>query len=281
MTVLKVRKALDFYFHCGILLRLDSSIEPLTRNRNLMKKATLLFLLSILSLNFFQNAALSAQVNYETEKGFYELKEYFDHLNGPDYNLLNGRQNNIPYSGTSHPYFHSDQYRPGSLLLNGEAYDSVTINYDIVDQQVVLQVPGHISGQNIKVVLNRELIGHFQIDGLMFLKMSFPETGGSFFQVVSSGDKSCFLLWKKKLIRSTVSGNTSIRYSRQSREIYIQTEGRLQLVNSRSSFTGIFDEAYRKQIKGYLQREKIRFRNASDEMLSDLMDFCAGLKNSD
>ena len=193
MTVLKVRKALDFYFHCGILLRLDSSIEPLTRNRNLMKKATLLFLLSILSLNFFQNAALSAQVNYETEKGFYELKEYFDHLNGPDYNLLNGRQNNIPYSGTSHPYFHSDQYRPGSLLLNGEAYDSVTINYDIVDQQVILQSPDN-SGQIIKIVLNRELIDQFKIDGLTFRLMSLPETGSSFFQVVSSGDISCYLL---------------------------------------------------------------------------------------
>ena len=245
-----------------------------------MKKTILIFLLSILSLNFFLNKTVIAQLVYVSEKEFYELKENFDHLNGPDYNLLNGRQFDLPYSGISHPYLNADRYRPGCLLLNGEAYDSVTINYDIVDQQVILQSPDN-SDQIIKVVLNRELIDQFKIDGLTFRLMSLPETGSPFFQAVSSGDISCYLLWEKKLIRSTASGNTSYNYSKQSREIYIQTEGRLQLVNSRSSFTGIFDEAYRKQIKGYLHREKIRFRNASDEMLSDLMDFCAGLKNSD
>jgi hypothetical protein len=158
-----------------------------------LKKTILIFLLSILSLNFFLNKTVIAQLVYVSEKEFYELKENFDHLNGPDYNLLNGRQFDLPYSGISHPYFNTDRYRPGCLLLNGEAYDGVTINYDIVDQQVVLQSPDN-SGQIIKVVLSRELIDRFKIDGLTFRLMSLPETGSSFFQVVSSGDISCYLL---------------------------------------------------------------------------------------
>ena len=241
-----------------------------------MKKTVLIYLLSILSLNFFLNKALSAQPTYVSEKEFYELKENFDHLNGPDYNLLNGRQYDLLNSGKSHPYFNTDRYRPGSLLLNGEAYDSVTINYDIFDQQLTLQYPGN-SGQDLKVVLNREMIDHFQIDGLTFRLMSFPETGSSFFQFVSSGDISCFLRWEKRLNRSTYSGNTSYKYSKQSREIYLQREGQLYVVRSRSSFTGIFEEAYQKEIKGFLRREKIRFRNASDEKLGDLMNFCIEL----
>ena len=241
-----------------------------------MKKTVLLYLLSILSLNFFLNRALSAQQIYVSEKGFYELKENFDHLNGPDYNLLNGRQYNLLNSGKSHPFFNTDRYRPGSLLLNGETYDSITINYDIFDQQLTLQYPGN-SGQDLKVVLNREMIDHFQIDGLTFRLMSYPETGSSFFQVLSSGDISCFLLWKKTLSRSTVSGNTSYKYSKQSREVYLLREGRLYVVRSRSSFTSIYDEAYRKEIMEFLRREKIRFRNASDEKLGDLMNFCIEL----
>ena len=242
-----------------------------------MKKIVLIYLLSILSLNFFLNKALSAQVSYVSEKGFFELKENFDHLNGPDYNLLNGRQYNLLYTGTSHPYFNSDRYRFGSILLNGERYDSVLINYDIYNQQVILQVPGNISGQYMKVVLNRELIDHFKIDGLTFRLMSFPEIGTSFFQVVSSGDISCLLLWKKKLYRSPVSSITSNKYLKQSRGIYIQKEAQLFLVKNRSSFTDIFDEIYREEIKGFLRREKIRFRNASDEKLGDLMNFCIEL----
>ena len=158
-----------------------------------MKKTILIFLLSILSLNFFLNKTVIAQLVYVSEKEFYELKENFDHLNGPDYNLLNGRQFDLPYSGISHPYFNADRYRPGCLLLNGEVYDSATINYDIVDQQVILQSPDN-SDQIIKVVLNRELIDQFKIDGLTFRLMSLPETGSPFFQAVSSGDISCYLL---------------------------------------------------------------------------------------
>ncbi|MCK4749958.1 MAG: hypothetical protein KAT15_23035, partial [Bacteroidales bacterium] len=168
---------------------------------------------------------------------------------------------------------------PGSLVLNGETYDSITINYDIFDQQLTLQYPGN-SGQDLQVVLNREMIVHFQIDGLTFRKMSFPETGSSFFQVVSSGNMSCFLLWEKTLYRSTVSGNTSYKYSKQSREVYLQREGRLYVVRSRSSFTSNYDEAYRKEIKEFLRREKIRFRNASDEKLGELMNFCVELIHS-
>jgi hypothetical protein len=244
-----------------------------------VKKTVLLYLLSILSLIFFLNRALSAQHIYVSEKGFYELKENFDHLNGPDYNLLNGRQYDLLNSGKSHPFFNTDRYRPGSLLLNGETYDSITINYDIFDQQLTLQYPGN-SGQDLKVVLNREMIDHFQIDGLTFRLMSFPETGSSFFQVLSSGDLSCFLLWKKTLSRSTASGNTSYKYSKQSREVYLQREDRLYVVRSRSSFTSIYDEAYRKEIKEFLRREKIRFRNASDEKLGELMNFCIELMDS-
>lgn len=242
-----------------------------------MKKTVLLYLLSVLSLNFFQNKALSAQPTYVSEKGFYELKENFDHLNGPDYNLLNGRQYDPLNSGKSHPYFNTDRYRPGSLLLNGETYDSVTINYDIFDQQVILQYPGSITDHDLKVVLNRELIDYFKIDGLTFRLMSFPETGSYFFQVVSSGDISCFLRWEKRLNRSTYSGITSYKYSKQSREIYLQWEGQLYAVRSRSSFSGIFDEAYQKEIKGFLRREKIRFKDASDEVLGRLMNFCIEL----
>jgi hypothetical protein len=221
--------------------------------------------------------SLSAQHTDVTEKGFYELKEVFDYLNGPDYNLLNGRQYDRLNSGESHPFFNTDRYRAGTVVLNGETYDSVLINYDIHDQQVILQVPGWISDLNNKVVLNRESIDHFQIDGIKFRKMSYPETGTSFFQVMSSGGISCYMLWTKKLYRSSAASNARIRYLKQSREIYLQREDQLFRVKNRASFAGIFEEAYRKEIKEYLRREKINFRDASYEQLGELMNFCIEL----
>ena len=270
---------MSLIFHCGNLLRLDSATESWTWNRNLMKKAVLLFILAVLSLNFLLSKALNAQSVFVSENEFLELKEIFDYLNGPDYNLLNGRLSDFPYSIDSHPYFNTDSYRRGSLLLNGEAYDNVLINYDIYDQQVILQLPDWISGLNNKLVLNRELIDYFEIDGHTFRLISSPETGTSFFQVISTGEISCYLHWTKNLYRSSTSVNARYKYLKQSRRIYLQKGDQLFLVKNKSSFTRIFDEAYQEEIKGYLRREKIRFRNESDEKLGDLMDFCAGLIN--
>ena len=77
-----------------------------------------------------------------------------------------------------------------------------------------------------------------------------------------------------------VSGNVSYKYSKQSREVYVQKDGRLYLVKSRSSFTGIFEKAYRKEINEFLRLEKISFREASEKKLVELMDFCTRLIHS-
>ena len=249
-----------------------------------MRKAVLISLLPILSLNFILSHTLSAQVSHAAEQGFYELKEIFDRGYVPDHNLLNGREFELPYGAISHPYFNTELYRPGSILLNGQAYDGVPINYDIVDQQLILQVllqdPGSLFGREINVVLNPEFIDHFEIDGLTFRRMPLPENGNSFFQVVSSGDIGCFLLWKKTLHQSIYSGTTRYTFSKQSREIYLQKKGQLYAVKSRSSFTSLFDEKYQQEINGFLRREKIRFRNASAEELGGLMNFCVELITS-
>lgn len=241
-----------------------------------MKKTVLPYLLSVLSINLMLSKTLIAQQINTSEKGIYELKEYFDHLNGPDHVLLNGRQYVPLNSGNSHPYFNTEQYRNGSVFLDGENYDNVRINYDIRDQQLILQHPAGLD-QELLLVLNPEMIDHFQIDGLTFRLMLLPGTGSSFFQEISSGELSCYLLWEKTLQQSTVAGNTSYRYSKQSREVYLQRKGRLYVVRNSSSFIRLFDEAYRKDIREYLRREKIRFRNASDEKLAELMNFCFGL----
>jgi len=227
-------------------------------------------------LNFFFHGELGAQQTNPSDKDFYELKELFDQVNGPDYTLLNGRQYEVLNSGNTHPFFKTEQYRPGSVVLEGEAYEGVTINYDIHDQQLILQYPVN-SGQDLQIVLNRESIDRFQIDGLTFRRMPFPESGSAFFQVLYPGDLSCFLLWKKTLIRSTVSGTTRYTYSKQSREVYLQREGQLFQVKNASSFTGMFDDAYQKEIKAFLRREKIRFRDASEKELLELMNFCSNL----
>jgi len=217
--------------------------------------------------------ALDAQVIFISKNDFFEIREYYDRSYGSDYNLLNGRLYDLPYSASTHPFLDSDQFRPGNIRLNEDDYSGIPINYNIHDQQVVLQYISN-SGFTRKLILNNELIESFQLDGKLFRKMTFPETGTRFFQVVRSGELSCYLYWEKKLHRTSTSFDTPFNYSKQTRRVYIYKNGQLHLISNRSSFTSLFNQAHMKEIEQYLKREKIHFRSATVESLSNLIDFC-------
>jgi hypothetical protein len=232
--------------------------------------------LYLICLTAFLVSAIDAQVIYISENDLHETWEHFDHSYSSDYNLLNGRLYDLPYSANTHPFLHSDQFRPGSIRLNEEDYTGISINYNIHDQQVVLQYLSN-SGLTQKLILNQEFIESFQLDGKLFRKLSFPETGTRFFQVVRTGDISCYFYWVKKLHMSSSSFNTPYSYSKQTRKVYLYKEGQLHLISDRSSFATLYNQAYRKEIEQFLRREKIRFRNVSEESLSHLIDFCIRL----
>jgi hypothetical protein len=230
----------------------------------------------IFCLNAWLITGLDAQVEPVSEKEFYETINYFEFASGPDYNLLNGRREEIPYSALSHPYFNSELCRPGSIRLHGEIYSGIPINYNIHDQEVVLQYHSN-TGLTRKIVLNQGFIDEFLLDGKTFRKMSFPSTGTRFFQVVCSGDLACYFYWEKKLFKTSSSFNTPYSYSKQSRLIYLYKTGQLYLIGNRSSFTGLFDQAQRIEIEHFLRQEKIRFRKISEEQMNRLIDFCKSL----
>lgn len=228
----------------------------------------------LICLMAFLANAVDAQVIFISKDDFISTKQYFDRSYGSDYNLLNGRLYDLPYSASTHPFLHSDQFKPGNIQLNDEVYTGVPINYNINDQQVVLQYLSN-SGLTQKLILNQEAIESFQLDGKLFRRLSFPETGTRFFQVVRSGDISCYLYWEKKLHKTSASFDTPYNYSKQTRIVYIFRKGHLYIISNRSSFTSLFNQVHKKEIEQYLKREKIRFRNSTEESLSNLIDFCA------
>ena len=233
---------------------------------------------SLICLLTFLLTGLNAQVNDQSEKDFYQMKDYFNRSYGPDHNLLNGRQYHLLYSSISHPFYNSDQYRTGSLLMNGVNYEDIPINYDIYKQQVILQYTTY-SGQSRQLTLTGERIDRFTLEGKLFRRMSFPETGARFFQVVSSGEISCYLFWEKKMSYSPSSFSTVYNYNKASRTVYYYVSGQLHSINNRSSITKIFDKSHRKEIRRFLHSEQIKFKNASDESLRQLTNFCISLKD--
>lgn len=218
---------------------------------------------------------LNAQEN-EAELSFQEVRGYYRQSYGSDPNLLNGRLYYLIYSSNSHPFLNSEQYGSEELWLQGKRYDGIPINYDIYKQALVLQFRGY-SGENRQLKLNEEFIDGFTLNEKEFRKLSFPETGSRFFQVVSKGELSLYFYWEKTMYYSPASNSTPYNYTQASRKAYLHKSGNLYPIKSRSSFTQVFDKKYRRDLNRYMRKAQVSFRNSTEEVIAALMDYCAEL----
>ncbi len=221
--------------------------------------------------------SLNAQESDQTAMDFNRMKDYFDHSYGPDYNLWNGKKyHKLHIKTIDHPFFNSDQFRKGSLLINGVRYEDVLINYDICNQHVILQYPG-LSGGIEQIILTGEFIDEFTIDGKFFRKLSFPETGTRFFQIVDTDELSFYLYWEKDLVYNSTSLSTAYSFTSQSRKPYLLISGQLKSFISTSSLIDIFGKQFKKEIRSYIRQHQIYIREASEESLGMLIDYCTSL----
>lgn len=221
---------------------------------------------------------LNAQNSDQAAAEFYQLKDYFDRSYSEDYNLLNGKKfYRLYYNTIGHPFFNLDEFRKGSLLINGTRYEDVLIQYDIYNQQVILEKNDQ-KGQIEQIILTREFIGEFTLDGKLFRRMSFPETGPRFFQVVNAREVSCLLFWDKNM---SIEGSTfTTHFTEQKGDIYLLVSGQLYQIKNTASFIEIFGEQFSREIKRYKRRHKVSFRKVSDEGLRQLVNYCISLSDN-
>jgi hypothetical protein len=232
-----------------------------------LKNLYLIFLLLIYhQYNYAQSAAL-------TDSTIFKLKSFFDQLYGADYNLINGRRYvNLYPTAAGHPFLGEDKFYRGNIVINNISYTNVDIKYDICNQKIHLQYP-YFSGNTDKIILVEEFIYGFEIDGRLFRKYTFPETGPRFYQVVSQGNIYCLYHWKKELLKG-LSGQSFFTYSPEKHLSYLVIDNKLSPFNRRQSFLKLLPRKYNKDIKLYLRSNQIWIRDASDIQIRHLMDYC-------
>ncbi len=127
------------------------------------------------------------------------------------------------------------------------------------------------SGGIDQILLKNEDIHEFKIDGKLFRKYSFPETGTRFYQVVTSGKIYCLYYWEKILNYSTLS---SYYFTPQKKVSYIVKNGKPYRFKNKRQFRKLFPVQHQKEIKQFIRKNKIRLKNESDDSMRRLFVFC-------
>ena len=224
----------------------------------------------LLSVCFYSGTTKTrAQTIYDST--IYRWKNYFDLSYGPDYNLINGVKYYYLYSDIEgHPFFGEDQFYTGSLMIVNRKYQDVYLKYEIYNQKIILQYIPFSGGTN-QILLRNEDIHEFKIDGKLFSKYSFPETGTRFYQVVTPGKIYCLYYWEKELNYSTLS---AFNFSNQKKVSYLIKNGKPYRFRNRRNFRKLFPAQYQKEIKQFIRKNKTWLRNKTDNEMRHLLDFC-------
>ncbi len=227
-----------------------------------------------LSLFFFSAWVCYGQRNYSLSPN--GLTSYFIKVYKLDQNLINGVKYYNPHSdAVGDPFFTSDKSEKGRIVVNGTTYNDVLLRYDICNQQVILEYNYTHGGIN-QVILNNEFISEFEIFNKLFRKFNFPLTGEKFFQVIPSDSIAFLLSWKKDMIPGGSFSQSAYEYTREKKKTYLMLHDNLWLIKGNKSLTRALSN-HAPEIRKYMNQNKVKLRNSTDEVLADLVKFCSNI----
>jgi hypothetical protein len=227
----------------------------------LYRAAILLFLLS----NF---SVISAQ---KSESGS-------DKVYGLDPALYNGRRYIffLPANTTGNQFLEGPIFEKGGVKIRGVIYNELELNFDIFNQQLILQYKDNIGAVNLLIVSDAWLES-FNLRGLNFELIPSQDTSNRIFQVLGTGRYRILYHWKKELNLESFQGSQNHMFSDPKREMNLQSGNQILKFWNNKSYYSLFESDTRIAIKGYLRKNKIKVKKSSDQIMTGLINYCNSL----
>ncbi len=203
-----------------------------------------------------------------------ELNNLFRDVYNLDGHLISGRKyfNRYP-NAPGHPFFNSDEFKKGKVIVNGIEYNDVLLKFDIVEQEIVLQF-SNIHGGNDQIILSSENITEFELEGKVFRKYEFPGKGNTYLQVLVENEITCLYSWRKNLISQRYSLDNPYKYSEQESKAYLLIKNHFIGFRGNRSYMKIFPAELHQDIKRFLKTNNINLKSASDNTITQLVNYC-------
>ena len=211
--------------------------------------------------------------NLISQDAFLEM----DRVYGLDPLLYNGKKYIyfLPDGTGGNPFLSSAEFIKGDVVIKGVRFPDILLNYDIYNQQLLLQYLDETGAPQI-IEVSKAWLESFRLGDLEF-KCVIDDKETRFFQALGDGPYQILYSWRKnfKLINST--GPSYYSFSLPIRTRYVMIDGELHNFKSKGSFIKIFDPSHQLEIRNYIQRNKINLKHASDQIMTDLINYTGNL----
>jgi hypothetical protein len=194
---------------------------------------------------------------------------------GFDPSLFNGKEYTFfpPPNTGGNQYFSDVRFESGSATIRNITYKDLELNYDIYNQQLILKYKNNL-GANSLIIISDAWLGSFSIKGLNFEIISSRDTLKRIYQVLGAGPYRILYYWKKTLKLDNFLGSENHIFSPAVKEMNVNSGNRISRYSNNRIFYSLFDPDKRDAIKGYLRKNKISVKKASDQTMNELISYC-------
>jgi hypothetical protein len=188
--------------------------------------------------------------------------------------LYNGRSYffSLPYKTRGHPFFISQDFQEGYVVIRGKPYENILLNYDIYNQELVLKYK-NLNGSYEFLSLAGVWLEGFWIHDKEFESIGYPGGEARFFQVIGKDSLKILYYWEKKLEVSRMSGDANYYLSDPVRIMYLYRDESLYRYRNNRDLVNFFDPETGIRVKDYLKKKRIKVRKASDGSIQELIRY--------
>jgi hypothetical protein len=202
-----------------------------------------------------------------------------DTVFGFDPVLYNGRQYTYkpPSNSTGNPFLF-ENFQSGWVMVMDRTYYDLSLNYDILNQALLLKYVDH-AGATVVIEVSDSWLNSFGIGDYSF---ELHEQGGSrplIYQVIKDGSVKIQYHWQKELNLENVASIPVYAFSRPKRSSTVNINGKEFAYENNREFIKTFKVEIQVRIKYYLRANKIKVKKSSDKAISSLVNYCNTLLN--
>jgi len=194
--------------------------------------------------------------------------ERVDQAFGSNQELVNGIQFTNQYiRSEGHPYWQDEHFSTGSVCINDQWYEQVKIRYNLYSQRLELEYhtpKGHMN----QIMTVPENISAFLLGGYAFRRVQIGEDLPAYYQEISSGATTCYIMWSRLLKGSRSSGTS---FSPIAREYWVQQGEHWMNFKNRKSYLRAFPKEQKNAFKKLLIQQDFHFQRASTEEMVELL----------
>lgn len=215
---------------------------------------------------YSQDANVDNLSSKALSKAFYEYDNYF----GKNLSIYTGKQYNDKYGAVDgHQFFMDDYWEQGSVIFDGQLYDSIYLKYDIFNDELLVEYFSD-KGLAMTLLLQNTMVSSFTLQGHTFIKLQVDSAAtiktGFYDQLFLGANVSAYARRQKEIVRTT--GSTTLQDDFVEKDkYYFLKDGIYHQVSKRGSVVRVLAD-HKKEVKHFIKSNYLVFQTEKDRDLT-------------